>query len=478
MVSTFIVMPNHRDKGYATLHKLILLSSLFVWFWVSLFIWDSLDYSLINLPWNYALVAIAGLTVATFGSLQQYGLFFMKNGWGRVRESLLKANFQTALIAFFVFASYFATKDNETSRLFLVFYISTSWPILASFNFALPGFFKRVIGFQVISRKSLIIGDSTSLVSLQSWIKKHVEQGFSFEGTFTTDQEDPKLSQVPWFGSFEKLEKYLSETNIHQLILLPNSDMDNWIRIVSDLGTKYGCRILVYNNLSGYFDSRLVFVEESGRQFFSLQNEPLESPFNKMVKRSLDLLICIPALLAILPPCMILIKVFQMIQSPGPLFFKQDRVGIAGQSFTIWKFRSMSHAEKGTRDEAEQACPGDERIFGFGAFIRRFSIDEIPQFINVLKGEMSLVGPRPYLAKHDFLFQRDYKAYRIRQFVKPGVTGPAQCRGLRGEFTDPDLLQKRIELDFNYVGNWTIWLDCEILLRTVVQVLFPPKSAY
>ena len=106
MVSTFIVMPNHRDKGYATLHKLILLSSLFVWFWVSLFLWDSLDYSLINLPWNYALVAIAGLTVATFGSLQQYGLFFMKNGWGRVRESLLKANFQTALIAFFVFASF------------------------------------------------------------------------------------------------------------------------------------------------------------------------------------------------------------------------------------------------------------------------------------------------------------------------------------------------------------------------------------
>ena len=132
-------MLNHRDKGYATLHKLILLSSVFIWFWISLDLWDSMDYSLINLPWNYALVALAGLTVATFGSLQQYGAFFMKNGWERIRESLIKANFQTALIAFFVFASYFATKDNETSRLFLLFYISTSWPILASFNFALPG---------------------------------------------------------------------------------------------------------------------------------------------------------------------------------------------------------------------------------------------------------------------------------------------------------------------------------------------------
>ena len=105
-------MLNHRDRGYATLHKLILLCSLFVWFWISLDLWNSLDYSLINLPWNYALVAIAGLTVATLGSFQHYGLFFMKNGWGRIRESLVKANFQTALIAFFVFV---ATKIMNTS---------------------------------------------------------------------------------------------------------------------------------------------------------------------------------------------------------------------------------------------------------------------------------------------------------------------------------------------------------------------------
>ena len=471
-------MINHRDKGYATLHKIILLGVIFLWFWCSLNIWESLDYSLINLPWNYALVALAGLAVATFGSLQRYGLFFMKNGWGRIRESLLKANFQTALIAFFVFASYFATKDNETSRLFLGFYISTSWPLLASLNFALPGLFKRVIGFQLITRKSLIIGDSNSLDSLRSWIKKHTEKGFSFEGTFTTDENKPSLVGLAWLGSYNKLEDYLRENKTHQLILLPNSNMEQWIRMVADLGAKYGCRILVYNNLSGYFDSRLVFVEESGRQFFSLQNEPLESPFNQMIKRCFDLIVSIPALIFILPPCMILVKFFQVFQSAGPLFFTQERVGLGGSTFTIWKFRSMEFAEKGERDESEQASPHDSRIFSFGAFMRRFSIDEIPQFLNVLKGEMSLVGPRPYLAKHDFIFEKDYKAYRIRQFVKPGVTGPAQCRGLRGEFTDPDLIRKRIELDFNYVGNWTIWLDCEIVLRTIGQVLFPPKSAY
>jgi putative colanic acid biosynthesis UDP-glucose lipid carrier transferase len=219
-------------------------------------------------------------------------------------------------------------------------------------------------------------------------------------------------------------------------------------------------------------------MEESGRQFFTLLNEPLESPFNQMVKRCFDLCLSIPALLILLPPTMLLVKIYQSMQAPGPIFFKQERVGLAGRKFVIWKFRSMTHAKAGERDESVQAHEGDDRIFAFGKFMRRFSIDELPQFINVLKGDMSLVGPRPYLAEHDYLFERNFKAYRVRQFVKPGVTGPAQCRGLRGEFTDPDLVSKRIEMDFNYVGNWSIWLDVEIVIRTIGQVIFPPKSAY
>ena len=149
---------------------------------------------------------------------------------------------------------------------------------------------------------------------------------------------------------------------------------------------------------------------------------------------------------------------------------------MGGRRFVIWKFRSMRVSDN--EDESKQAFPGDERIFSFGRIMRRFSIDELPQFINVIRGDMSLVGPRPYLASHDFLFQKNYKSYKIRQFVKPGVTGPAQCRGLRGEFTDPELVNRRIELDFAYVGSWTIWTDVEIVFRTIGQVLFPPKSAY
>ncbi len=470
-------MPNHRDRGYSLLHKISLLLLAFAWFWVCLSLWEHWNFSLISLPWNYALVAIAGLLVAAFGTFQNYGVFFIKNGWQRIRDSFAKANFQSALIAFFVFGAYFATKDKETSRLFLTFYVLSTWPILVFSNFALPGVFKRVIGFRGVVRKTLVIGNSHSLDQLSEWMQDQRIHGFNFVGSFSTDGSKPRSEDLIWLGDSSKLGEYLDNHEVHQLVVIPENKKESWVIPIADLASKHGCRMLIYNTLSRLFDSRLVFVEESGRQFFTLLNEPLESPFNQMIKRLFDLFLSLPILFLILPPLMVLVKIFQIFQSPGPLFFKQDRVGISGKHFTIWKFRSMTFDREGTRDESVQAHAQDKRIFSFGKIMRRFSIDEFPQFINVLRGEMSLVGPRPYLAKHDYLFQRDYKAYRIRQFVKPGVTGPAQCRGLRGEFTDADLVNQRIQLDFNYVGNWSLWLDMEIVFRTIGQVLFPPKSA-
>jgi putative colanic acid biosynthesis UDP-glucose lipid carrier transferase len=137
----------------------------------------------------------------------------------------------------------------------------------------------------------------------------------------------------------------------------------------------------------------------------------------------------------------------------------------------------MKHHGSSEQDQI-QAGQDDDRTYPFGRVIRKFSIDEFPQFINVLKGEMSLVGPRPYMVEHDKLLGKDFRAYRVRQFVKPGVTGPAQCAGLRGEVTSPDLLHARNEMDFHYVGNWSLLLDIEIVLKTAIQVIIPPKTAY
>lgn len=471
-------MNNNRDNGFSILHRIILCLIVLAWFGGCIWIWDIWNLSLVNLPWNYAVVSMAGIMVAAFGTLQNYGDFYLKNRWGRIRESFSKSNFQLAVLSFFVFGAYFASKDSATSRLFLSFFITTCWPILLLTNYSLPGFFKRINGFYGIDRNAVLVGDTNDLSDAEEWISNHSGNGYSFVGVFTTKNDNGNRNGLPWLGEYQRMESYILNNPVHQIVVIPSKKGTEWISSTADLAQKHGCRLLIYNSLAKEFESRLVFMEESGRQFFTLLNEPLESPFNRMVKRLFDISISLPSTIFLLPILMILVKCFHFFQSSGPLFFKQERVGLGGSKFVIWKFRSMEYNHNANKDESIQATKDDSRIFPFGRMMRRFSLDEFPQFINVLKGEMSLVGPRPYLAKHDYLFQQNYRAYKIRQFVKPGVTGPAQCRGLRGEFTDPDLVEKRIKLDSDYVSNWTLWMDVEIVFRTVVQVMFPPKSAY
>ena len=473
-------MNNNRDKGFSILHRSLLCAVIVSWLWTCIWVWGVWGFTLVNLPWNYAIVSVAGILVAAIGSLQNYGDFYLKNRWERIRDSFSKSNFQLAVLSFFVFGAYFASKDAATSRLFLGFYLSSCWPVLLISNYGLPGLFKRLNGFYGIERKALLIGDPQDLVRMKGWVTKHSGNGYSMTGLFSTKSFSGNTDSLglPYLGGLADLKSYLSTHSIHQIVVLPDGNHTEWIADTADIAHKYGCRLLIYNSLAKEFETRLVFMEESGRQFFTLLNEPLESPFNRMIKRLFDLLISLPSVIFLLPILMAIIKTFHFLQSKGPLFFTQERIGLGGRKFTIIKFRSMEHEQKTELQEATQATKHDSRVFPLGGLMRRFSLDEFPQFINVLRGEMSLVGPRPYLAKHDYLFQKNYRAYRIRQFVKPGVTGPAQCRGLRGEFTDSVLVKKRIELDFEYVGNWTIWMDIEIVFRTIGQVLFPPKSAY
>jgi len=148
-------MNNNRDKGFSILHRSLLCVCIVVWLWFCNWIWGIWGLSLVNLPWNYAIVSIAGIMVAAIGSLQNYGDFYLKNRWGRIRESLSKTNFQLAVLSFFVFGAYFASKDAATSRLFLGFYLSTCWLVLLVSNYTLPGLFKRLNGYYGIERKSV-----------------------------------------------------------------------------------------------------------------------------------------------------------------------------------------------------------------------------------------------------------------------------------------------------------------------------------
>lgn len=196
-----------------------------------------------------------------------------------------------------------------------------------------------------------------------------------------------------------------------------------------------------------------------------------ESPFtgiDQLVKRLSDIVLAL-VIQALLSPLMLCIALGVKLTSPGPAIFKQRRYGLGGEEIIVYKFRSMAVCDDG--DHIVQAKKGDLRVTKFGGFLRRTSLDELPQFINVLQGRMSIVGPRPHAVAHNELYRKQIKGYMLRHKVRPGITGWAQVNGSRGETDTLDKMKARIDYDLDYLRRWSLMLDLGIILRTVLVVL-------
>jgi len=193
---------------------------------------------------------------------------------------------------------------------------------------------------------------------------------------------------------------------------------------------------------------------------------PLNS-FELFIKRAFDIVVAGTALVALMP-LLALVAIVTKLDSPGPVIFRQTRRGLNGKPFHILKFRTMTVLEDG--DTIKQAVRSDKRVTRVGLWWRRTSIDELPQLINVLRGEMSIVGPRHHAAAHDNYFDQVIANYAFRHRMKPGITGYAQVKGLRGETPTDEAMQRRVDLDLWYIDNWSFLLDFSIVLRTVVEV--------
>tara|TARA_B100001057_G_C22565234_1_gene838924 strand:- start:208 stop:798 length:591 start_codon:yes stop_codon:yes gene_type:complete len=190
---------------------------------------------------------------------------------------------------------------------------------------------------------------------------------------------------------------------------------------------------------------------------------------SRLVKRIEDIVLS-TCILILISPVLLFVALGVRSSSPGPIIFKQNRYGIDGQQIKVWKFRSMTTLDNGS--EVKQATKSDPRITKFGAFIRRTSLDELPQFVNVLQGRMSIVGPRPHAVAHNEQYRLIVDKYMLRHKVKPGITGWAQVNGYRGETDTIDKMEKRIEFDLTYIRNWSLGLDIKIVLMTLTKGIF------
>lgn len=364
-------------------------------------------------------------------------------------------------------------KDAVMSRGFLLTFTPALFAILVWSNFALPRLIAGWLFRGARLNSALLIGPVARAIDLKRWMERKKRLGFRAAGILTNDEDVSGLG-IPRLGRPSDIADVLRTENVQQVIFLEIPFGEERLAAVDTI-LQSGARLLVLSDLDQRLRHPVAHVEDDGHHFLSFHEEPLENPFNRVMKRMLDLAIAVPMAVLILPPLCLLVWLIQKWKSPGRLFHKQVRAGLQNSTFTIWKFRTM---HEGDFDQAEQAKPTDARIFPGGRILRRFGIDEFPQILNVLRGEMSLVGPRPHLVEHNRQFAEALKHYHIRSYAKPGITGLAQVRGFRGEAKTPEAIAHRLQSDLSYIENWSLPLDLAILVRTAWQLVLPPPTAY
>lgn len=274
-------------------------------------------------------------------------------------------------------------------------------------------------------------------------------------------------------GPLSRLASYVKEHPVDQIyITLPMASQPRILKLLDELRD---------TTASIYFTPDIFVADLIQARFDTVGGMPVvaicETPLYGVsgpLKRASDLVLA-SLILLLIAPLMLAIAIAIRVQSPGPVIFKQRRYGLDGQEIIVYKFRSMTVAEDG--HEIRQATVNDSRVTPLGAFLRRSSLDELPQFINVLQGRMSVVGPRPHAVAHNEQYRKLINGYMLRHKVKPGITGWAQVNGLRGETDTLDKMQKRVDHDLVYLRNWSLRWDLEIIVKTLF-VVWKKQNAY
>jgi exopolysaccharide biosynthesis polyprenyl glycosylphosphotransferase len=464
-------MVTQRTEGLYRVFVLCQILIVAILFWFGVWIMVTFYSPSAELTWRrysiYCGVLVLGMCLEALSRSKNY---FLQDELLRPhRLSLRQTIASIGLLVLYLVA----TKDAFISRIFFFNFVPWLYVVLLFSHYYLPALLAR--GIFRREEKTLLVGSSRRALQLRDWLRRKAEIGLRTVGMICDENIDKNQDGIPVLGTSDQLEKVIRECGITQVILLEfplfTEINQNVIRICDQLGI----RLFILSDLEEKLRHSVTHFEDGGFRFIGLREEPLENPLNRFFKRAIDLAIAVPVMLFIFPFVAVIVLIAQRLQSPGPLFHVQRRAGMQNRQFKIYKFRTM---RPGHDDVSRQARHGDERVYPLGKWFRKLSIDEVPQFWNVLRGDMSIVGPRPHLIEHNNQFSRLMENYHVRTFVKPGITGLAQVRGFRGEARDNSDIENRITCDIEYLENWNLSLECGIILRTFAQLIFPPRTAY
>jgi putative colanic acid biosynthesis UDP-glucose lipid carrier transferase len=380
-----------------------------------------------------------------------------------------------ALLAILLLCGY-ATRSLNLFEPDIVFWWAVVTPALLWLTyFSGRALLRRLAAQPENRRTAVVVGAGAQGVKVANAFRARGDIGLSFLGYFDdrADQRVDPDAMLMRLGSLRQVAEYVREHGVHEVyITLP---LGSQPRIVELLEQVQG------TTASVFFVPDVFGISIIQGRLQDMNGVPVvglcETPFtgtNRLVKRIEDVVLA-SLILVLISPLLLAIAIGVRLTSPGPAIFRQRRNGLDGTEIVVWKFRSMRTQDDGA--VVPQATKGDPRITAFGAFLRRTSLDELPQFFNVLQGHMSIVGPRPHAVAHNEQYRQLIKAYMVRHKVKPGITGWAQIHGHRGETDTIEKMQARVEYDLEYLRNWTLGLDLQIIARTV-KLVFIDRHAY
>jgi putative colanic acid biosynthesis UDP-glucose lipid carrier transferase len=349
-------------------------------------------------------------------------------------------------------------------------------PALFTAHLLLPALLPRLLATEGIQRVAVIAGAGGLGRKLAERIAAAPFLGIRVAGYFddrACDRLDG-LASRELLGSVDQLAEYAKRHRVDMIyVTLPMASQPRIMKLLDELHD---------TTASVYVTPDIFMFDLIQGRMDTIGGMPVlavcETPFcgmNGVVKRASDIVLA-TVILVLIAPLLAAIAIGVKLTSPGPVLFRQRRYGLDGREIVVYKFRSMTVAEDGP--VVRQVTKNDARVTPFGAFLRRTSLDELPQFLNVLQGRMSVVGPRPHAVAHNELYRKLIKSYMIRHKVRPGITGWAQVNGLRGETDTVEKMKARIEYDLDYLRHWSLRLDLQIIWKTIFVVFRKPETAY
>lgn len=462
-------MKNFKKKYFITLSALVDFTLLIVSFLIARNVIFKEDFP----ENNYFIQPLVGLSLIWFiicivldlydNSKKLYThIVLSKNSFGLFVFLIASAGFV------------FLITEYKFSRAFLVLFITIYSLFILTWRCIVFFIEKKLRIEGSFVTKVIILGTDNKTDELISKVYNNPLFGFQLKAIFSNDNftaniNDPNIV----LGNLEKTHNYLLKNKVDLILIVLNYQHIEFTKQILNFADNNLIRVHIIPEFSDYFSMRFSINYYNRIPVLNLRNEPLKKLSNMMIKRAMDIFFSLLTIIFAFPVFFPIIIIAIKLTSKGPIFFIQKRTGLEGKIFNCYKFRTM---EVNEGSDSVQTVKNDKRITRVGKFLRKTSIDEFPQVFNILKNQMSYVGPRPHMLKHTEHYREQVNRFMVRHYAKPGLTGWAQINGFRGETKELIDMEKRAEADIWYVENWSFFLDLKIIYETIYMVLFKKEN--